>query len=75
MKKVGIFVVAHKPVDVLAEDLIPIHVGRASSDFKEEMADYVGDDTGLSNRLSLELSIWVLRRLKINCILFCVLFI
>lgn len=46
MKKVGIFVVAHKPVDVLAEDLIPIHVGRASSDFKEEMADYVGDDTG-----------------------------
>lgn len=46
MKKVGIFVVAHKPVDVLAEDLIPIHVGRASSDFKEEMAGMIGDDTG-----------------------------
>ena len=29
-----------------SEVLVPIHVGRAVSRYKEEMADYMGDDTG-----------------------------
>jgi hypothetical protein len=45
--RVKIFVVAHKPFGMPeGEALVPIHVGRAVSRYKEEMADYMGDDTG-----------------------------
>lgn len=46
-KKITIFVVCHKPVDVISNDIYkPIHVGRAISNYKKEMADMIGDDTG-----------------------------
>jgi len=49
MKKVAIYVVAHKPSLIPHDDvLIPIHVGRAASRFKDEMADYAGDDSGVN---------------------------
>ncbi len=45
--KVTIFVVCHKPVDVISNDVYkPIHVGRAISKFKNEMSYMIGDDTG-----------------------------
>ena len=47
MKKVQIFVVAHKPAEIpKVEALVPIHVGRSVSRYKEEMAGMIGDDTG-----------------------------
>lgn len=46
MKKVTIFVACHKPAEV-KNDIIhtPIHVGRAISKWKKEMALMIGDDT------------------------------
>ena len=45
--RVKIFVVAHKPfVMPEGEELVPIHVGRAASRLKDEMAGMIGDDTG-----------------------------
>ena len=47
MNKIKIFVACHKPYDVYKDDVYtPIHVGRAVSQYKEEMADMIGDDTG-----------------------------
>jgi hypothetical protein len=44
---VKIFVVAHKPFGMPEEEaLVPIHVGRAVSRLKDEMACMIGDDTG-----------------------------
>ena len=46
-------IACHKPYDGYRDDVYtPIHVGRAISRFKEEMADMIGDDTGdnISNR-------------------------
>ena len=44
---VKLFVVAHKPSMIpKSEVLVPIHVGRAVSRYKEEMAGMIGDDTG-----------------------------
>lgn len=46
-KKVKIFVATHKPGDVCHDEVYtPIHVGRAISKYKNEMADMIGDDTG-----------------------------
>jgi len=43
---VKLFVVAHKPSMIpKSEVLVPIHVGRAVSRYKEEMAGMIGDDT------------------------------
>lgn len=42
-----IYVVAHKPCDITSNEvLVPIHVGRAASQYKDEMAWMQGDDTG-----------------------------
>ena len=47
MPTVCVFVVAHKPTFVIKDKVhTPIHVGRAVSKFKKEMADMNGDDTG-----------------------------
>ncbi len=47
MNKIRIFVACHKPTEVYTDDVYtPIHVGRASSKYKEEMKDMIGDDTG-----------------------------
>ena len=47
MPTVCVFVVAHKPDFVINDEVYtPIHVGRAVSKFKKEMADMIGDDTG-----------------------------
>ena len=47
MSKVKILVASHKPNMVYRDDVYsPIHVGRAKSCFKDEMADMLGDDTG-----------------------------
>lgn len=46
-KKITILVASHKPDKVYRDEAyVPIHVGRAVSKFKEEMADMAGDDTG-----------------------------
>ena len=45
--RVKIYVAAHKPDAVRHDDVYtPIHVGRAISKFRDEMADMIGDDTG-----------------------------
>lgn len=45
--KVKILVACHKPGKVFSNDVyIPIHVGRTVSQYKEEMKDMIGDDTG-----------------------------
>lgn len=45
--KIKIFVATHNPGSVRKDDVYtPIHVGRAISKFKTEMADMIGDDTG-----------------------------
>ena len=45
--KIKIFVAAHKPGKVRSDDVYtPIHVGRAISKYKDEMANMIGDDTG-----------------------------
>lgn len=47
--RVKIFVVAHKPFEMPeGEALVPIHVGRAVSRLKDEMADMIGDGTGVN---------------------------
>ena len=47
MSKIKILVASHKPDKVYEDDVYtPIHVGRANSRFKEEMANMIGDDTG-----------------------------
>jgi hypothetical protein len=47
MDKLKIYVACHKPGSVRQDDIYtPIHVGRAISKYKEEMADMIGDDTG-----------------------------
>ena len=46
-KNLKILVASHKPDRVYHDDVYtPIHVGRAISKFKNEMADMIGDDTG-----------------------------
>ena len=46
-RKIKLFVVAHKPSMIpQSEVLVPIHVGRAVSRYKEVMAGMIGDDTG-----------------------------
>lgn len=46
MSKVYIFVASHKPGPKYAEGVyVPIHVGRAISKYKAEMAGMIGDDT------------------------------
>lgn len=45
--RVKIYVAVHKPGVVRHDDVYtPIHVGRAISMYKDEMADMIGDDTG-----------------------------
>lgn len=47
MSIVKIFVASHKPDKVYEDNVYtPIHVGRAISKYKSEMADMIGDDTG-----------------------------
>ena len=47
MSIVKIFVASHKPDKVYEDNVYtPIHVGRAISKYKEEMANMIGDDTG-----------------------------
>ena len=47
MEKIKILEACHKPCKVYQDDIYtPIHVGRAVSRFKEEMAGMIGDDTG-----------------------------
>jgi len=47
MDKIKILVACHKPWKVYQNDVYaPIHVGRAVSECKDEMADMIGDDTG-----------------------------
>ena len=47
INKIKIFVATHKPGNVRHDEVYtPIHVGRAISKYKEEMADMIGDDTG-----------------------------
>lgn len=47
MDKLKILVACHKPWKVYQDDIYtPIHVGRAVSKYKDEMADMIGDDTG-----------------------------
>lgn len=47
MDKIKIFVACHRPCTIKQDKmLIPIHVGRAISYYKEEMSDMLGDDTG-----------------------------
>lgn len=47
MDKVKILVACHKPGPVHQDEIFtPIHVGRAISKCKDEMADMIGDDTG-----------------------------
>lgn len=48
-KKVTILVASHKPDVVFESDVyVPIHVGRAVSKWKNEMAGMIGDDTGIN---------------------------
>ena len=45
--KVKIYVASHKPDTVYSDDVYtPIHVGRKTSPYKEEMSQMIGDDTG-----------------------------
>lgn len=47
MDKLKIIVACHIPGQVYRNDVYtPIHVGRAISKYKDEMADMIGDDTG-----------------------------
>lgn len=47
MQKIKILVASHKPDKVYKDEVYtPIHVGRAISQYKEEMSDMIGDDTG-----------------------------
>ena len=42
----SIFVAIHKPGPTLRGNYIPIHLGRAVSQYKSEMEGMIGDDTG-----------------------------
>lgn len=46
--KIKVFIFCHKPVEGLRWDDVytPMHIGRVMSTRKEEMRDYLGDDTG-----------------------------
>lgn len=47
MSKLKIYIVAHKPCEIPCDEVMkPIHVGRAISQWKEEMSWMIGDDTG-----------------------------
>lgn len=47
LNKIKLYVATHKPVTVRHDEIYtPIHVGRAISKYKDEMADMIGDDTG-----------------------------
>lgn len=47
MDKIKIFVACHKPCDIKQDKILtPIHVGRAISNYKDEMSYMIGDDTG-----------------------------
>lgn len=47
MSKLKIFVACHRPAEIISNDVYtPIHVGRAISKFKDEMADMIGDNAG-----------------------------
>lgn len=47
MDKLKILVACHKPGPVRQDEVYtPIHVGRAISSYKDEMADMIGDDSG-----------------------------
>ena len=46
MFRMKIFVAAHKPGSMIMSEYTPIHVGRIVSQYKVEMADVIGDDTG-----------------------------
>ncbi len=47
MNKIKIFVACHKPYEVYQDNVYtPIHAGRAVSQYKDEMSDMIGDDTG-----------------------------
>lgn len=47
MEKIKILVACHKPGPVYHNDIYtPIHVGKAISRYKDEMADMIGDNTG-----------------------------
>lgn len=46
MSKIEMFVAMHKPGPLLKGNYIPIHVGRAVSQYKGEMLGMIGDDTG-----------------------------
>ena len=47
MDKIKILVACHNPGPVYQDEVYtPIHVGRAISSYKDEMADMIGDDTG-----------------------------
>lgn len=53
MEKIKILVACHKPGNVYHNNVyIPMHVGRAISEYKNEMASMLGDDTGenISNK-------------------------
>lgn len=71
MSKIKILVASHKPDNIYEDDVYtPIHVGRANSKFKEEMAGMIGDDTGenISNKNSsyceLTATYWAWKNLK-----------
>lgn len=46
MFRMKLFVAIHKPMPILMSKCIPIHVGCAVSQYKSEMVDMIGDDTG-----------------------------
>lgn len=46
MFRMKIFVASHKPSSMIISEYTPIHVGRVVSQYKAEMADMIGDDTG-----------------------------
>ena len=46
MSKIRLFVAMHKPGPLLKGNYIPIHVGRAVSQYKGELSGMIGDDTG-----------------------------
>lgn len=53
MNKINILVACHKPGKVYQDNVyIPVHVGRSSSPYKNEMKAMIGDDTGdnISNK-------------------------
>lgn len=47
MHSLRIYIVSHKPCSIPSDDVMtPIHVGRATSPYKDEMSWMQGDDTG-----------------------------